>query len=169
MVDIKLARKTGRAVRVFGKVPAYLVIYGTVFAYYDCQYVPDLPGNIINTSQSILSNDQLKLNPQVYKNTKKIRFDAISNLSATSPFIIVYNRVPVRDDVPYHSIIGIGDFEIGPGSSDGVVPYESSHIDFAVSERLVHFNHGAHQHPDAIDEVKRILLLHLEETEQGMQ
>jgi hypothetical protein len=67
--------------------------------------------------------------------------------------------------VVYHSIIGTRKDDKGPGSSDGVVPYESSHIDFAVSERLVHFNHGAHQHPDAIDEVKRILLLHLEETE----
>ncbi|MHC5084800.1 MAG: esterase/lipase family protein [Planctomycetota bacterium] len=126
----------------------------------------DLPGNIINTSRSILSNDQLKLNPQVYKNTKKIRFDAISNLSATSPFTIVYNRVPVREDVPYHSIIGIGDFETGPGSSDGVVLYESSHIDFAVSESLVASVHAAApKHPDAINEVKRILLLHLQETE----
>ena len=124
----------------------------------------ELPGNVVNTSQSILSNDQLKVNSQVYKNTKKIRFDAISNLSATSPFIIVYNRVPVCDDVPYHSIIGIGDFEIGPGSSDGVVPYESSHIDFAVSERLIASDHDAPNHPDAIDEVKRILLLHLRET-----
>jgi len=124
----------------------------------------EMPGNIVNISQSLLSNDQLKVNSQVYKNTKKIRFDSISNLSATSPFTIVYNQVPVRDDVPYHSIIGIGDFEIGPGSSDGVVPYESSHIDFAVSERLIASDHDAPNHPDAIDEVKRILLLHLEET-----
>jgi triacylglycerol esterase/lipase EstA (alpha/beta hydrolase family) len=125
----------------------------------------EMPGNIVNISQSLLSNDQLKVNSQVYKNTKKIRFDSISNLSATSPFTIVYNQVPVRDDVPYHSIIGIGDFEIGPGSSDGVVPYESSHIGFSVSERLIASDHNAPNHPDAIDEVKRILLLHLEETE----
>ncbi|MHC5017869.1 MAG: hypothetical protein ACYTFP_04695, partial [Planctomycetota bacterium] len=44
--------------------------------------------------------------------------------------------------------------------------YESSHIDFAVSESLVASVHAAApKHPDAINEVKRILLLHLQETE----
>ena len=124
-----------------------------------------LPGNLVNTASDLFSDDQLKLNRKVYKDTKKLKFRSIDNLSATSPFTIVYNQVPVREDVVYHSVIGTRKDDTGPGSSDGVVPYESSHIDFAVSERLVHFSHGAHQHPDAIDEVKRILLLHLEETE----
>jgi len=128
----------------------------------------NLPGNLVNTSQSLFS-DKATLNQQVHQNTKKVKFRSIDSLSATSPFTTVYNQIPVREDVVYHSIIGTRKDDAGPGSSDGVVPYESSHIDFAVSERLVHFNHGAHQHPDAIDEVKRILLMHLEETEQGMQ
>ncbi|MHC4855955.1 MAG: alpha/beta hydrolase, partial [Planctomycetota bacterium] len=113
----------------------------------------------------LLSGDQLKLNRHIHENTKKIKPRSIDNLSATSPFTIVYNQVSVRDDVTYHSIIGTRKDDTGPGSSDGVVPYESSHIDFAVSERLVHSGHPAQQHPDAIDEVKRILLLHLKETE----
>ncbi|MHC5161652.1 MAG: hypothetical protein ACYSO4_00795 [Planctomycetota bacterium] len=123
----------------------------------------DLPSNLVNTSQNLFS-DKVKLNQQVYHNTKKIKIRSIDNLSATSPFTIVYNQVPVRDDVTYHSIIGTRKDDTGPGSSDGVVPYESSHIDFAVSERLVHSGHPAQQHPDAIDELKRILLLHLEES-----
>ncbi|MHC5199859.1 MAG: hypothetical protein ACYSO1_07095 [Planctomycetota bacterium] len=123
----------------------------------------NLPSNLVNTSQNLFS-DKVKLNQQVYHNTKKIKIRSIDNLSATSPFTIVYNQVPVRDDVTYHSIIGTRKDDTGPGSSDGVVPYESSHIDFAVSERLVHSGHPAQQHPDAIDELKRILLLHLEES-----
>ncbi|MHC5180059.1 MAG: hypothetical protein ACYSOS_05990 [Planctomycetota bacterium] len=123
----------------------------------------NLPSNLVNTSQNLFS-DKVKLNQQVYHNTKKIKIRSIDNLSATSPFTIVYNQVPVRDDVVYHSIIGTRRDDTGPGSSDGVVPYESSHIDFAVSERLVHSGHPAQQHPDAIDELKRILLLHLEES-----
>ena len=123
----------------------------------------DLPSNLVNTSQNLFS-DKVKLNQQVYHNTKKIKIRSIDNLSATSPFTIVYNQVPVRDDVVYHSIIGTRKDDTGPGSSDGIVPYESSHIDFAVSERLVHSGHPAQQHPDAIDELKRILLLHLEES-----
>ncbi|MHC4236860.1 MAG: hypothetical protein ACYSSM_01130 [Planctomycetota bacterium] len=123
----------------------------------------NLPSNLVNTSQNLFS-DKVKLNQQVYHNTKKIKIRSIDNLSATSPFTIVYNQVPVRDDVVYHSIIGTRKDDTGPGSSDGIVPYESSHIDFAVSERLVHSGHPAQQHPDAIDELKRILLLHLEES-----
>ncbi|MHC4834349.1 MAG: hypothetical protein ACYTCN_00095 [Planctomycetota bacterium] len=123
----------------------------------------NLPSNLVNTSQNLFS-DKVKLNQQVYHNTKKIKIRSIDNLSATSPFTIVYNQVPVRDDVTYHSIIGTRKDDTGPGSSDGIVPYESSHIDFAVSERLVHSGHPAQQHPDAIDELKRILLLHLEES-----
>jgi triacylglycerol esterase/lipase EstA (alpha/beta hydrolase family) len=128
----------------------------------------ELPGNVVNTTMSVFSNENIELNEQVSQNTKKVT-NSIGNLSATSPFAIVYNQIPVRNDVTYHSIIGTHKDDTGPGSSDGVVPYESSHIDFAVSERLVHSQHGAHQHPDAIDEVYQILLQHLKETEKRDQ
>jgi pimeloyl-ACP methyl ester carboxylesterase len=124
-----------------------------------------LPNNVLNATQGLFSNDELKWNLQAHENTKKIKPRSIDNLSATSPFTMMYNKMPVREDVVYHSIIGTRQDDTGPGSSDGIVPYESSHIDFAVSERLVHSGHPAQQHPDAIDEVKRILLLHLEETQ----
>ena len=125
----------------------------------------EMPGNLVDAASGLLADEEVKLNQKIYKNRKKIRFDSITNLSATSPFTVTYNRVPVRDDVTYHSIIGTRKDDVGPGSSDGVVPYESSHIDFAVSERLVHSGHPAQQHPDAINELKRILLLHLQEAE----
>jgi len=41
--------------------------------------------------------------------------------------------------------------------SDGIVPYWSSHMDTATSELVVHSDHSAHQNPQAIAEVKRIL------------
>jgi hypothetical protein len=74
----------------------------------------------------------------------------------------VTQTVPLSPDIPYHSIIGtrISATE-GVGTSDGVVPYESSHLDFTESEKLVPFGHPAHTHPLAIDEVKRILREHL--------
>ena len=43
--------------------------------------------------------------------------------------------------------------------SDGIVPYWSSHVDGAKSERIVPSDHGAHQNPQAIAEVLRILKL----------
>jgi hypothetical protein len=46
-----------------------------------------------------------------------------------------------------------------PNSSDGVVPYWSSHMDGAKSELIVPSAHSAHQNPQAIQEVRRILML----------
>ena len=44
-----------------------------------------------------------------------------------------------------------------PNSSDGVVPYWSSHLPGAQSELIVHSDHGAQYNPQAIREVERIL------------
>ena len=47
-----------------------------------------------------------------------------------------------------------------PVMSDGIVPYWSSHIPSAVSEKIVPSDHAAHQNPEAIKEISRILKLH---------
>jgi hypothetical protein len=43
---------------------------------------------------------------------------------------------------------------------DGVVAYQSAHIDEAVSEVVVRWNHSVQGQPAAIEEVRRILLEH---------
>jgi len=48
-----------------------------------------------------------------------------------------------------------------PNSSDGIVPYWSSHMEGAESELIVPSDHSAHQNPKAIQEVRRILVLNL--------
>ena len=68
--------------------------------------------------------------------------------------------------VCYHSIIGVTHGE-GTHSTDGIVPYSSSHIDTAESEVLVPaWHHTLHDHPRAVQEVRRILREHLEEVRQ---
>jgi hypothetical protein len=44
------------------------------------------------------------------------------------------------------------------------VAYRSAHIDEAVSEKLVRWNHSCQAQPEVIEEVRRILLLHAGET-----
>lgn len=65
--------------------------------------------------------------------------------------------------VPYHSIIGDEKKAGRTGGTDGVVPYSSSHLDGAQSELIVHSGHTAQNHPLAVREMRRILLLHLRE------
>lgn len=88
---------------------------------------------------------------------------SIRQLSPDNHFLMAENKLPMSGEVPYHSIIGIREATQGPGSSDGVVSYESSHIDGAVSEYLVHASHSCVGNPYTIGEVKRVLLLHLQE------
>ncbi|HKM55411.1 MAG TPA: hypothetical protein VJY33_18545, partial [Isosphaeraceae bacterium] len=47
-----------------------------------------------------------------------------------------------------------------PGGSDGLVPYESSHLDGTLSESLVSSGHLCQDHPAVIREVRRILVEH---------
>lgn len=87
--------------------------------------------------------------------------NSIDTLSPNNRFVREVNRLPVAPDVPFHSIIGDRGRGDTPDSSDGVVAYWSSHMAGAASEKIVPSNHSAHQNPEAIEEVKRILKLHL--------
>ncbi|HEX2748238.1 MAG TPA: alpha/beta fold hydrolase [Verrucomicrobiales bacterium] len=85
--------------------------------------------------------------------------NSISTLSPNDTFVKAINTIPIRAGVPYHSIIGDRGKGDTPNSSDGAVPYWSSHLEGAQSELIVPSGHRAHQHPAAIAEVRRILLL----------
>jgi len=47
----------------------------------------------------------------------------------------------------------------------GIVKYESAHIDGVASELIVRFGHSVQGHPKAIEEVRRILIEHLNDSE----
>lgn len=87
--------------------------------------------------------------------------NSIDTLNPDNRFVREVNNLPVDPGVPFHSIIGDRGRGDTPDSSDGVVAYWSSHMDGAASERIVPSNHSAHQNPEAIQEVKRILKLHI--------
>ncbi len=86
--------------------------------------------------------------------------NGVSGLSPKNPMLRVMDSVPIH--APYHSIIG-NRGKPGPlaDSSDGVVPYWSSHLDGAQSELIVPGPHGSCELPQTIEELKRILHLQL--------
>lgn len=88
---------------------------------------------------------------------------SISALSPKHPLLKTFSEVPIQSGIPYHSIIGDRGRGDGPNGSDGVVPYSSAHLEGAVSEVIVPTGHSCHEHPLAVQEVKRILYLHLRE------
>ena len=88
--------------------------------------------------------------------------NSIDTLSPNDPFVKIINTLPLEKSVPYHSIIGDRGRGDTPNSSDGVVPYWSSHVGGAKSEKIVPSDHGANQNPEGIAEVIRILKEHTE-------
>jgi hypothetical protein len=63
--------------------------------------------------------------------------------------------------VIYHSIIGVSAGQV-PNGGDGIVPYQSAHIEGVESELVVPADHTHVQdHPRAVLEVRRILYEHL--------
>jgi hypothetical protein len=66
------------------------------------------------------------------------------------------DRHPIRPQ----DITVLGDGPI-TGKTDGVVAYESAHIDGVESERVVRFGHSTQGHPETIEEVPRILREHI--------
>ncbi len=88
------------------------------------------------------------------------RLDSVSSLSPRQPTLRILASMPFAHKVSVHCIMGNRGLQ-GPreDSSDGVVPYKSSHLDGAVSECMVPDGHGCFRHPEAVAEVKRILKL----------
>jgi pimeloyl-ACP methyl ester carboxylesterase/ABC-type uncharacterized transport system auxiliary subunit len=119
-----------------------------------------LPGLVTDAGEAIFNLDRSELAIDPAQFSRKVP-NSIDQLSPSSNFLVTTVKVPLDSAVPHHSIIGVRNSRTGHGSSDGIVPYWSSHLDTAVSEKLVPFTHSAHIHPLAIEEVKRILRLHL--------
>ena len=90
---------------------------------------------------------------------RRILPTSIQGLSPNSPLLRALDRLPIK--APHHSIIGDRGRGDTPNSSDGVVPYRSSHLASAESEKIVPCGHGAMADPQAVEEIRRILLLNL--------
>jgi len=113
-----------------------------------------LPVDLVTTIESEIPEETLrKINNGRLPNS-------VSNLAPNAPYLAVLKRESIQ--APYHSIIG-NRGKPGPlaDSSDGVVPYWSSHLDGAQSEVIVPGPHGACQLPQTIAELDRILRLNL--------
>jgi pimeloyl-ACP methyl ester carboxylesterase len=86
---------------------------------------------------------------------------AVDNMSPHHHFILALQEIPVASSVMVNSIIAVetdGPVEQG---NDGVVEYASAHIEPAESELVVKSSHSTQGNPHTIEEVRRILRLHV--------
>jgi pimeloyl-ACP methyl ester carboxylesterase len=87
---------------------------------------------------------------------------SIDNMTPGHPFIVTLRETPLDARVSAHSIIAVRGGGPLMSQHDGVVRYESAHVEGVASEKVVVSSHSVQGHPEAIAEVRRILLEHLD-------
>lgn len=118
-----------------------------------------LPATLASTATGLMG-DTLS----IFTGDAKQLPNSVTGLSPRNPMLKVVDTKPMS--APYHSIIGDRGKGDTPQSSDGVVPYWSSHLPRPVSERIVPGPHGACELPETIAELRRILRAHARQTDR---
>jgi hypothetical protein len=77
-----------------------------------------------------------------------------------NPFVKTLSALPIDPSVTANSIIAVKGSGPAEEGNDGVVSYQSAHIDGVESELVVRSSHSTQGEPATIEEVRRILLLH---------
>jgi pimeloyl-ACP methyl ester carboxylesterase len=118
-----------------------------------------LPASLQTDIVGVVSANQDAVAPGAQAFEREMNFTSVHTLSPRDPALHALADLPI--EVPFHSIIGQNHGGAVETSSDGVVPYASSHLDGATSEIVVRSGHSACEKPDAQREVIRILRLEL--------
>ena len=118
-----------------------------------------LPTSLQTDIVGVVSANQDTASPAAKAFDREMNFSSVHTLSPRDPALHALVDLPI--EVPFHSIIGQTHAGAVETSSDGVVPYTSSHLDGASSELVVRSGHSVCENPDAQREVIRILHLEL--------
>jgi pimeloyl-ACP methyl ester carboxylesterase len=116
-----------------------------------------LPDTLLNEAEHVLEqlagHESRRLPTSIHGLSPRSSF--LRTLSATTP------------TVPVHSIIGNRGRGDGTAGSDGVVPVKSARLASAESELIVPTGHGGFDHPAAVAEIKRIILMDVTQQRAG--
>jgi pimeloyl-ACP methyl ester carboxylesterase len=113
-----------------------------------------LPGDVVALGADLIVDDP---NTEIAHRMRHVP-TSIDNMAPGSPFEQALNSLPIAPGIVAHSIISVdgdGPYETG---NDGVVEYQSAHIDGVASELVVRSPHSCQADPHTIEEVRRILL-----------
>jgi hypothetical protein len=82
-------------------------------------------------------------------------------MSPRAPFLQALAEIPIAPGIHVHSIISASGEGLLANRNDGVVEYSSAHLDGVESELVVTSGHSTQAFPPTIEEVRRILRLHV--------
>jgi pimeloyl-ACP methyl ester carboxylesterase len=115
----------------------------------------ELPQAALQTTTQFLT-----LAPRIGPNVK-LASTSIDTMSPDNPAILALAEIPVTPPIKAHSIIAVKGDDVPPAGGDGVVKYTSAHIAGVESELVVRSGHSCQGNPVTIEEVRRILRVHL--------
>jgi pimeloyl-ACP methyl ester carboxylesterase len=115
-----------------------------------------LPASIVGALSEFATRNSgdFKVDP------RNLESGSLFGMTPNNPVLQTMAATPVAPGVHAHSIIAVAGDGPVEGSDDGVVKYESSHLDGVDSEYIVRSTHSTQSNPYTIQEVRRILLLH---------
>ena len=86
---------------------------------------------------------------------------SLDNMASRNPFLQALSGLPIDPGVAANSIIAVRQKGLPKTGDDGVVRYESAHIDGVESELVVRSGHSVQETQEGIQELRRILLHHV--------
>ena len=119
-----------------------------------------LPSEMVSRGKNLLTFSQGSEANKFFRGKMPTSLDG---MSPKNPGLLAIAEIPVTPAVKAHSIIpvlGEGNYRQG---KDGVVAYQSAHVDYVESEFIVRGKHSCLNQPATIEEVRRILHEHLED------
>jgi len=127
---------------------------GNVVARLAARFIA-LPRNLARTVEDVLKEAAGRSHLKSVKDVPT----ALHNMTPGNRYVVATEDL--RPVVPSHSIIPVATDGPVVEGDDGVVEYRSAHVDWAESELIVRSTHSTQGEPATINEVRRILLLHL--------
>lgn len=119
-----------------------------------------LPAEAVQLTGTLLQLQGVDPEPS---RVRKLVPTSLDGMSPKSRSLIALSGIPLAPGVRSHSVIAVKGKGPHESGGDGVVKYRSAHLDYADSEFVVRSGHSCQDQPSVIEEVRRILIVHLAE------
>jgi pimeloyl-ACP methyl ester carboxylesterase len=115
-----------------------------------------LPARIVLLGARLATRDRrdFKIDPG------NLGIGSLFGMTPSNPVLQAMAATPIAPGIHANSIIAIAGNGPVESGNDGVVAYSSAHLEGVESEYIVRSTHSVQSNPYAIEEVRRILLLH---------
>jgi pimeloyl-ACP methyl ester carboxylesterase len=117
-----------------------------------------LPPNLLRATGEVLTGSE---DPLLRSRLRQGMPRSVDNMNPGHPAIQTLVSLPIVPEVKAHSIIAMKEGGTLAEGGDGFVSYRSAHLDVVASELIVESGHSVQGNPEAIEEIRRILLEHL--------